>query len=176
MPYVFSPEVRTGPEGEDVVWRRGATPTEAAPPAPYQDKRAPLAVVPPAVDWCEVLRLQSALFTCRQEQAAGCIVLLQVFHAWLLLPNALQPSAHPLFLSHLACPRLNRDEPGRTALFGLFISGTQQRHADKDPLSPVHVRLDLQLWTQCAHLLWRIPHLPLTSAFSHWRTSSSKCA
>lgn len=97
MPHVFSPEVRTGPEGED-VWR-GATPTEAVPSAPYQDKRAPLAAVLPAVDWCEVLRFQSALFTCRQEQAAGCIVLLQVFHAWMLLPDALQPSAHPLTLT-----------------------------------------------------------------------------
>lgn len=75
-------------------------------------------------------------------------------------------------------PRVSLAEPGRVwkyhTLWSLHfwhpVAPRWQRS-----FVPVHVRLDLQSWMQCAQLLWRIPHLPPTSASSHWRTSSSAC-
>lgn len=165
MPYVFSPEVRTGPEGEDVVWR-GATPTEAVQTSPTCCRTASGWLMwGPAVT-VGLVHLQtgtSSRVYCvtaglsRLDVAAQC-------------SSTLRSPTLPF------TPRVSSAEPGRVWKYPTLWSLHFWRPAAarwQRSFVPVRVRLDLQSWMQRAQLLWRIPHLPPTSAFSHWRTSSS---
>lgn len=128
-------------KGVDVMWH-GSIPAEAGPSAPSGDKQDPLHVL---IDVSACGYRRPCSLPDRNKQR-GVLCYSRSFHALLLPPNALPPFSQPLVLSHLGCPRLNRDESGSAVPFGYWVL-KKKAHSSATLtkiLVRVRLRLDLQ--------------------------------